>query len=192
MRGLTSRNLVFHTLPIKGFATIDGQDANMVDVPYIQRIVHDTFYPQPVPQSAAPAAPAAAPISKAAAGRTTVAVFNGGPHDRPGRAGLGRTGQAGLPGGHGGQHPAPAAATAVLYGAGASASAAAIAKMFGVTAVPDTGVAAGNVQVLLGANAVFPSALAAGASASPSSIIPTTGPQGGAVIAPKDGIPCVN
>ena len=33
MRGLTGGNLVFHTLPIKGYATIDGQDANVVDVP---------------------------------------------------------------------------------------------------------------------------------------------------------------
>jgi hypothetical protein len=48
------------------------------------------------------------------------------------------------------------------------------------------------VQVLLGANAAFPATLAPSASASASSIIPTTGPQGGAVIASKDGIPCVN
>jgi hypothetical protein len=82
--------------------------------------------------------------------------------------------------------------TAVLYGAGASANAAVIAKMFGGTATRSTGIAAGNVQVLLGGNALFPSALAASAAPSPSSIIPSTGPQGGAVIAPKDGIPCVN
>jgi hypothetical protein len=39
---------------------------------------------------------------------------------------------------------------------------------------------------------VFPTALVPAAGASPSSIIPTAGPQGGAVIAAKDGIPCVN
>ena len=39
MRSLSSGNLVFHTLPIKGFATIDGQDANVVDPAYIQAIV---------------------------------------------------------------------------------------------------------------------------------------------------------
>ena len=190
MRGLTSRNLVFHTLPIKGYATIDGQDANQVDVPYIQRIVHDTFYPQPVHPSAAPQH-TATPVSKAAASHTTVAVFNGGP-----TTGLaGRISAAlvkrGFQAGTIGNTPARST-TAVLYGAGAAANAAAIARMFGVTAVPGSGVAAGDVQLLLGSDAVFPSALTPGASASPSSIIPTTGPQGGAVIAPKDGIPCVN
>jgi LCP family protein required for cell wall assembly len=190
MRGLTSQNLVFHTLPIKGYATINGQDANQVDVSYIQHIVHDAFNPQPAPRVATPQ-PTAAQISPAAASRTTVAVFNGGP-----TTGLaGRISAAlvkqGFHAGIVGNIPARTG-TAVLYGAGASANAAVIAKMFGVTAIPDTGVAAGDVQVLLGANTVFPSALAASGSPSPSSIIPSTGPQGGAVIAPKDGIPCVN
>jgi hypothetical protein len=190
MRGLTSRDLVFHTLPIKGFATIDGQDANVVNVPYIQRIVHDTFYPQPVHQTARPH-PTAPPISKAAASRTTVGVFNGG-----NTAGLAGRVSAALAkqGFRAGQvaNTSALATTSVLYGAGAAASAAVIAKMFGVTATPSTSMAARNVQVLLGANAVFPTALAPAASASPSSIIPTTGPQGGAVVAAKDGIPCVN
>jgi LCP family protein required for cell wall assembly len=189
MRGLTSRNLVFHTLPIKGFATIDGQAANVIDVPYIQRIVHATF--DPAPRVATTPRPAAAPISRAAASRTTVAVFNGGP-----TTGLaGRVSAAlvkqGFRAGTVGNIPARTG-TAVLYGAGAPANATVIAKMFGVTAIPDTGVAAGDVQVLLGGNAVFPSALAGKATPAPSSIIPSTGPQGGAVIAPKDGIPCVN
>jgi LCP family protein required for cell wall assembly len=190
MRGLTSRNLVFHTLPIKGYATIDGQDANVVNARYIQRIVHDTFYPQPVHKTATPH-PTAPPISKAAASRTTVDVFNGG--STAGLAGrvsaaLVKQGfQAGTV-----ANTTAQATTSVLYGAGASANAAAIAKMFGVTAVRDTATAAGTVQVLLGANTAFPTALAPAASAPPSSIIPSTGPQGGAVIAPKDGIPCVN
>jgi LCP family protein required for cell wall assembly len=191
MRGLTSRNLAFHTLPIKGFATIDGQSANEVDVPFIQRIVHDTFYLPPAPRVTSRPHPSADPVSKAAASRTTVAVFNGGP-----TAGLaGRVSAAlvkqGFQAGTVGNIPARNS-TAVLYGAGASANAAVIAKMFGGTATRSTGIAAGNVQVLLGGNALFPSALAASAAPSPSSIIPSTGPQGGAVIAPKDGIPCVN
>jgi LCP family protein required for cell wall assembly len=190
MRGLSSRNLVFHTLPIKGFATIDGQDANQVDVPYIQRIVHDTFYPPPVHRTAA-AKPTAAPVSPAAASRTTVDVLNGG--NTTGLAGRVSAALAkkGFRAGTVGNTPAQAA-TSVLYGAGASAGAAAIARMFGVTATPSTAIAARNVQVLLGANAVFPSALSGSATPAPSSIIPSTGPQGGAVIAPKDGIPCVN
>jgi LCP family protein required for cell wall assembly len=191
MRGLSSRNLVFHTLPIKGFATIDGQAANQVDVPYIQRIVHDTFYPPPVHRTAA-AKPSAAPVSQAAARRTTVDVLNGGS-----TAGLaGRVSAAlvkeGFRAGTVANTPAQAAATPVRYGAGASASAAVIARMFGVTATPSTAIAARNVQILLGANAVFPRALSGSPTPAPSSVIPSTGPQGGAVIAPKDGIPCVN
>ena len=45
MRGLTSGNLVFHTLPIVAYETIDGQDANEVNPSYIKQIVQDTFYP---------------------------------------------------------------------------------------------------------------------------------------------------
>ncbi len=190
MRGLTSRDLVFHTLPIKGFATIGGQDANAIDVPYIQRIVHAAFFPAPVRRAATPH-PTAATISRAAARRTTVDVLNGG--HTTGLAG--RVSAAlvkkGFRAGTVGNTPAQAA-TSVVYGAGASASAAVIAKLFGVTATPSTATAAGNVQILLGASTVFPGALAPSASPSPSSIIPSTGPQGGAVVAPKDGIPCVN
>jgi len=45
MRGLTGGNLVFHTLPIKGYALIGGQDANRVDPGYIKALVHAAFYP---------------------------------------------------------------------------------------------------------------------------------------------------
>ena len=190
MRGLSSRNLVFHTLPIEGYATIDGQDANQVDVPYIQRIVHAAFYPSPSSRAAAPRR-TATPISPAAARRTTVDVLNGGS-----TAGLaGRVSAALVKQGFRAgtiANAAAQAATSVVYGAGAAASAAVIAKMFGVTATPSASIAAANVQIQLGGNAVFPAALAPSASPTPSSIIPTTGPQGGAVIAPKDGIPCVN
>jgi hypothetical protein len=81
--------------------------------------------------------------------------------------------------------------TSVIYGIGAPANAAAIARMFGVTAVPGAHVAPGHVQIRLGAGAVLPGALAASQPQAPATIIPTAGPQGGAVIA-KDGLPCVN
>jgi LCP family protein required for cell wall assembly len=42
-RGLTSGNLVFHTLPIKGYAVIDGQDANVVSPRYVKAIVRSAF-----------------------------------------------------------------------------------------------------------------------------------------------------
>ena len=49
MRSLTSGNLTFRTLPIVGYQTIDGQDANEVNPSYIQQIVQETFYPAPGP-----------------------------------------------------------------------------------------------------------------------------------------------
>ena len=49
VRDLTSGNLVFRTLPIQGYATIDGQDANVVNPAYIKAIVQAAFYPRPSP-----------------------------------------------------------------------------------------------------------------------------------------------
>jgi LCP family protein required for cell wall assembly len=46
-RNLTSGNLIFHTLPIEGYATIDHQDANLVDPDYIRAIVKAAFSPAP-------------------------------------------------------------------------------------------------------------------------------------------------
>ena len=54
MRSLTSGNLTFRTLPIVGYQTIDGQDANVVNPTYIQQIVQETFYPAPVPNPPRP------------------------------------------------------------------------------------------------------------------------------------------
>jgi LCP family protein required for cell wall assembly len=47
MRSLAASNLVFHTLPIMGYATIGGQAANVVDPAYIKSIVQAAFSPQP-------------------------------------------------------------------------------------------------------------------------------------------------
>jgi LCP family protein required for cell wall assembly len=186
MRGLTGGNLVFRTLPIKGFATIDGQDANAVNVSQIQSIVHAAFFPRPVPRHPHRAA---APIKPSAAA-TTVDVLNGGSTNGLAggvSAGLVKAGyRAGTVG-----NTAARTVTSVSYGNGAAANAAAIARLFGVTAVPAASLAPGHVQILLGAKAVLPGALSASTPTAPATVIPTTGPQGGAVIA-KDGIPCVN
>jgi LCP family protein required for cell wall assembly len=45
MRYLTGSNIVFSTLPIVRYQTIDGQDANVVNPGYIKSIVQRTFYP---------------------------------------------------------------------------------------------------------------------------------------------------
>jgi len=189
MRSLTSGNLVFHTLPIVAYETIDGQDANEVNPAYIKEIVQDTFYP-PEASSGSSSSPSPTPTveSSADAAQTTVDVYNGG--STPGLAGqvsaaLAEQGyQAGQI-----QNTSALSTTQVLYGTGASASAGHIASEFSVTATASSTVAAGHVEVLLGADATVPTT-----SPTPSSsavAIPTTGAQGGAVTA-KDGIPCVD
>jgi hypothetical protein len=187
-RDLTSANLIFHTLPIQGYATIDGQSANVVNPAYIKSLVQGTFYPKPGAQGAHHAPAARAP-------RTTVDVFNGGNTKGMAHrvsAALAKDGyRAGLVG-----NTDLRATTQVLYGAGASASAIKIAAMFGVTAAAGALVAPHHVQILLGVSATVPqvprpAARTHAASRSPSVVIPTTGPQGGAVTA-TNGIPCVN
>jgi hypothetical protein len=188
MRSLTSGNLVFRTLPITGFATIDGQDANVVSVPAIQAIVHAVFFPKPVRPQARPHT--AAPVKPSGAA-TTVDVLNGGPTTGLAARISAALVKAGYQAGTVGNTPSRTA-TSVSYGPGAMANAAALARMFGVTAAPAPSLAAGQVQILLGAGAVLPGALAASQPQPAATIVPTAGPQGGAVIAPKNGIPCVN
>ncbi len=175
-RNLTSGNLVFHTLPIEGFATIDGQDANVVSPPAIRAIVRAAFYPSPG-QPRAQHRPA------------TVDVLNGG--TTPGlaaavSAALARGGyRAGRVG-----NTSPRSVTAVLYGRGDRAGAGKIAALFGVTAAASAAAGAGHVEVLLGAGATVPH-ISAPATPPSAAAPPTTGPQGGAVRA-TNGIPCVN
>ncbi len=187
MRSLTSGNLTFRTLPIVGYQTIDGQDANVVNPTYIQQIVQETFYPAPA--SSASASPSA---STAGNSQVTVAVYNGG--NTQGLAGAVSAAlvKDGYTAGKIG-NTSPLTTTEVLYGTGTSASASKIASLFNVTASASSTVAAGHVEILLGADAALP-ASAATSSPSPSSSavpIPSTGAQGGAVNA-KNGIPCVN
>ncbi len=189
MRSLTSGDLTFHTLPIKGYQTIDGQDANQVDPVYIKQLVQETFYPAPRTSSSARPRPAStATVSAADAARTTVDVYNGG--STPGLAGQVSAALAkdGFKAGQIGNTSA-LATTRVLYGAGSAAGASKIAALFGVTATASANVAAGHVQVNLGASATVPGATpSASSSAVP---LPTTGVQGGAVGA-KNGNPCVD
>jgi len=191
MRSLTSGNLTFHTLPIVGYETIDGQDANQVNPALIQQLVQETFYPVPrTSSSSAPRPASTAATDKAAAAMTTVDVYNGG--NTQGLAGqvsaaLVKDGyKAGQIGNTG-----ALATTEVLYGTGSAASASKIASLFGVTATASSTVAAGHVEVMLGADAAVPGASATPTASSSAVPIPTTGAQGGAVTA-KNGIPCVD
>ena len=66
-----------------------------------------------------------------------------------------------------------------------------IASLFGVSATASATVAPGHVQVNLGATARVPGASASASPSNSATALPTTGAQGGAVIA-KNGIPCVD
>jgi LCP family protein required for cell wall assembly len=195
MRDLTSSNLVFRTLPIEGYQTIDGQDANLVNPPYIQKIVHAAFTATSPPPP--PRRPRAVHHAK-----TTVDVLNGGEINGLARRVATALARSGYAAGKVG-NTALRAGTSVLYGAGAVASARKIGALFGVLPVASPVLAHDHVEVLLGTSATFPASLesASGSTAggssgsspspSPSPVIPTSGPQGGAVSA-SNGIPCVN
>jgi LCP family protein required for cell wall assembly len=192
MRSLTSGNLTFRTLPIVGYETIDGQDANQVDPLLIQKLVQETFYPAPgAANSSSPRPTSTTAAAKADAARTTVDVYNGG--STPGLAGQVSTAlvKEGYKAGRIGNTTSALTTTEVLYGTGSAASASRIASLFGVTATASSTVAAGHVEVMLGASAAVPGASVAPTASSSAVPIPTTGAQGGAVTA-KNGIPCVN
>ncbi len=189
MRSLTSGNLTFYTLPIVGYETIDGQDANEVDPSYIQQLVQETFYP---PQHSAHPRPTVSVSASVNPGLTTVDVLNGGnTAGLAGRVSAALAG-AGYTAGKVG-NTSPLATTEVLYGSGSAAAAGKIASLFNVTAAASSSVPAGHVEILLGADATLPDVSATATPAPSSSPVapPTTGPQGGAVNA-KNGIPCVN
>jgi LCP family protein required for cell wall assembly len=182
MRSLTNKNLVFYTLPIVGYETIDGQDANVVNPSYVKSIVQSAFYP--------PATPKASPASTKK--KATVDVYNGGHTADLAHRVSAVLVQAGYRAGQIGD-TSYRSTTAVRYGRGGEASARAIARLFGVRAVASASVRAGDVEVLLGANATVPEIGTPSPSPSPSPTVamPTAGPQGGAVSS-ENGIPCVN
>jgi LCP family protein required for cell wall assembly len=59
-KALTGGHITFHTLPIAGYAVRNGQDVNLIDIPTVQKYVHDLFYPTP----AASASPTASTAGK--------------------------------------------------------------------------------------------------------------------------------
>ena len=190
MGSLTSGNLTFRTLPIMGYETIDGQDANQIDPALIQQLVQETFYPAPRTSSSSGPQPASTTAAATAdAAKTTVDVYNGG--STPGLAGQVSTAlvKDGYKAGKIGNTSA-LTTTEVLYGTGSAASAGKIASLFGVTATASSTLAAGHVEVMLGANAAVPSTAATPTASSSAVPVPTTGAQGGAVNA-ENGIPCV-
>ena len=192
MRGLSLGNVTFRTLPEVAPITIDGQDANQINVPQIQQIIQQAFYPAPKPAASS----SASAQDTTANSQITADVYNGG--NTPGlaaqvSAALVKDGYtAGKVG-----NTSPLTTTEVLYGTGAGANAATIASMFSVTASAGSTVAAGHVEVLLGADATVPATLpTTGASSSPSPSISSAPPSstapGAGEVSAKNGIPCVD
>ena len=188
MRGLSLGNVTFRTLPEVAPITIDGQDANQIDVPQIQQIIQQAFYPAPKP--AASSSPSAQ--DTAANSQITVDVYNGG--NTPGLAA--QVSAALVKDGYTAgkvTNTTPLTTTEVLYGTGAGANAAKIASMFSVTASASSTVAAGHVEVLLGADATLPaSAASSSPSPSTSSAPPSSTAPGAGAVSAQNGIPCVN
>ena len=50
-KALTGGNITFHTLPIEGYATINGQSVNKIDLPTVRKFVKDLFNPPKVTAS---------------------------------------------------------------------------------------------------------------------------------------------
>jgi len=62
-KALTGGNITFHTLPIEGYAMINGQSVNQVDLPTVRKFVKDLFYP-PKATASPSASPAASKSAK--------------------------------------------------------------------------------------------------------------------------------
>jgi LCP family protein required for cell wall assembly len=206
MRALSGKNLSFYTAPIVGYATIDSQAANQIDIPTIQAFFKKKFTAPPSHKKSAAKGKSAkktAPIPPASS--VTVDVYNGA-----GVSGLaGNVSQALVAKGYkAGQvtnataQQTVTAGTQVFYGSGASANAAKIADYFGATAKALSSLTAGHVEVLLGTGStVVPASLTAAASGSASSsatAAPTSAGNNGAAggtlsvaAKAKYGIPCV-
>ncbi len=182
MHALTGKNLQFYTAPIVGFVTVNGQDANQVDVSTIQAAIKSKFTaPAPAAQAASTAKSGAVAVACPARmpSTVTVDVYNGGltPGLATGisQALVAKGYKAGAVTNASAQLQAATAGTQVFYGSGASANAAKIADYFGATAAALTSLPAGHVEVLLGTGAtVVPGTLAPASAAAASSSAPAT------------------
>jgi LCP family protein required for cell wall assembly len=211
MHALTGKHLTFITAPIAGYETIDGQDANLIDIPVVQKDIRQSFT-APAPASSSSEKSAAKPKSTKKAppippaSTVTVSVYNGG--STSGLAGdvsqaLVSVGyKAGTVGDSSAQSFTVQAGTEVFYGAGTAANAAKIAGYFGVKATASTSLGAGQVEVLLGTNSTaVPAGLGSSHPAtsgtpatSPSPSAGNNGDSGGTVSVGSNapyGIPCV-
>ncbi|MGW5128412.1 LCP family protein [Streptomyces sp. NPDC004069] len=174
---LTGGNVVFHTLPIEGFALRNGQDVNLVDPEKIKAMVRQEFGQNPSPAATAPAAPA------------VVDVRNGNGTEGEASAALSYLVELGYTAGTTG-NAAVQPTTTVVYGPGAQQAAQQIAGRLNAAApAASSEVPAGHVVVTLGGNHALPS----GQPSSPAATEPNPSPPADSGIAVKaGGVPCVN
>jgi LCP family protein required for cell wall assembly len=206
MKALTGKNLQFYTAPITGFATIDGQAANQIDVPTVQATIKKKFTaPAPAAKSTSAGKSGTKAASIPPAASVTVDVYNGG--TAPGlatgvsQALVAKGYKAGAVTNSTAQTQTTTSGTQVFYGSGASGNATKIADYFGATAKSLTSLPSGHVEVLIGTGAtVVPSSLTPtsttpqNASATATSSAGDNGATGGAVTVgaqAKFGVPCV-
>ncbi|MFE7315891.1 LCP family protein [Streptomyces sp. NPDC057555] len=200
---LTGGNVVFHTLPIAGFATRNRESVNLVDEAKIRSIVQSMIGEKSGSSGGSGGSGRGAPSPSTKAAPATVDVLNGAGATKPGAAAvelkaltdLGYT--AGRADNTGARQR-----TTVLYGAGAQEAAQQIAdRLHTGGAVSSSSVPAGRVQVLLGADFTAPPAGEAStpqgkpseppASDDSSSSAPSDNAFAGDSVK-EGGIPCVN
>ncbi|MFI9275365.1 LCP family protein [Kitasatospora sp. NPDC052896] len=204
---LSGGHIEANTLPISGFAKVNGEEVNTVDPAQIKRIVRQLTGHDPAPagggnvadapggaaDASSPADPPSTSPSPAKAAPGTVDVIN--TSVVPGAAGDESKALVALGYGQGRISQGPRQArTTVSYGTGAKEAADQIAARYNVTAVPSSTVRAGHVEVALGANytpagggSSGPSGDGSGTSTDPAAGIPMQGPP-----VKMGGIPCVN
>ena len=162
MRALNGQDLSFQTLPytpennvpVPGYPGL--QDVNIIDVPYIQRLVKTAFDPQsPATGAKSAVKSTASPVPTVPAASVTVDVYNGD----PGAVGLaGQVSQALVGLGYKAGKIENASAqtqqvqpgTEIFYGAGAAGNAQQIAVQFGGDATALSSLPADHVEVLIG------------------------------------------
>ena len=172
MSALTGDNLGFTTLPFtpKEGVSVPGyptpQDLNVIDVPKIQQIVKNAFYPNAA--ATTPTTSAAPPSG------VTVDVYNGNPaaaglatNVRTALTNLGY--KAGVAENASQQLEPVHEMTQIFYGSGAAANAQRIALEFGTTATALNSLPTGHVEVLLGSTTTMV----------PSGLMPTAAPTQG-------------
>ncbi|MFJ3822132.1 LCP family protein [Streptomyces nodosus] len=178
---LTGGNVVFHTLPIEGFALRNSQDVNLVDPEKIKAMVRQEFSDTPSPTAtAADTAPAAPAV---------VDVHNGNGAEGDASTALSYLVELGYTAGVT-DNAAVQPATTVVYGPGAQKAAQQIAHRFNAAApASSSAVPAGHVVVTLGESFTLPDPKASSPAVTESH---ASSPADSGPAVKAGGVPCVN